>query len=450
MTARIKSDPVTAFSGLLLSLLLAACGGGGGGGGSPAGGVPSGGSPTMNITPPGGGGNTGVRFYGALDYAFRGSDCSAGYAAGVATGYASEAAARAAAIRQCRGEGGADCGPDVTQFGSAYSGGNLCAAVAYGETARACRLSNGRGATAARAAAAALAECRSGGYSCATVTTACSASGPQRSFARTGGGGSGGTPSVGPVEGGSPTGGNRPPSIGVFPPLTVQQGRTRTYESISSSDPDGDRLEFTARSSRPDLVSVRISGRTLEVRGVRSFTGGTVTVTVTARDPGGLTASETIAVTVIPGSTGGPGGGGGGSPTGGPPPVVNPGGGTTPVDPPPVGGTLPLASTCVSSRNAGFDTYGDYYELDVEFTNNCGYEADVLFRYLIGGGTTPIRCSSGGLIDLDPGESETVGMGPIPRGTTQRWSSCIQYSASAVQRRTGYRSCTESGRPACP
>ena len=441
MTARIKSDPVTAAAGLLLSLLLAACGGGGGGGGGPAVGVPSGGSPTMNITPPGGGGNTGVRFYGALDYAFRGSDCSAGYAAGVATGYASEAAARAAAIRQCRGEGGRSCGPDVTQFGSAYAGGNLCAAVAYGETARACRLSGGRGATAARAAAAALAECRSGGYSCATVTTACSASGPRRSFARTGGGGADGTPSVGPVEGGSPTGGNRPPSIGVFPPLTVQQGRTRTYESISSSDPDGDRLEFTASSSRPDLVSVRISGRTLEVRGVRAFTGGTVTVTVTARDPGGLTASETIAVTVIPGSTGGPGGGGGGTPTGGTTPV-NP---TPPANPAP---TVGPASDCVThafTRAVNVSRTTGYIWHSHRFYNRCAHRVSVTWRDNSHG-----RCSGGKSIGIGPEGTGRPGTIDVRPGTPPRISWCVDWADGERQSASGYLTCYAANQPECP
>lgn len=206
MSVRIGINPVAAVSGLLLSLMLAACGGGGGG---PTGGVPSGGPPEMNITPPlDEPGADGVPHYGATSYGFLGQNCS-GWAAGVATGHSNQDSASSAAISLCRIVGGTDCGPDATGFGSAYSRGNLCAAVAYGETDRACRLGPGRGATEAEAEADALSKCRrSGGFSCRVATSACSTSGPEDAYSRTGnfrggtgggGTGSGTSPCPGPL-----------------------------------------------------------------------------------------------------------------------------------------------------------------------------------------------------------------------------------------------------------
>ncbi len=61
------------------------------------------------------------------------------------------------------------------------------------------------------------------------------------------------------------------------------------------TDPDGDRLTYTAESSRPSTARVSVSGSVVTVRGVAK---GAATVTVTARDPGGLTARQTFEVTV--------------------------------------------------------------------------------------------------------------------------------------------------------
>ncbi len=60
-------------------------------------------------------------------------------------------------------------------------------------------------------------------------------------------------------------------------------------------DPDGDRLAFTAQSSSTDKVRVSVSGSVVTVRGVAK---GSATVTVTATDPGGLSATQTFQVTV--------------------------------------------------------------------------------------------------------------------------------------------------------
>ena len=79
--------------------------------------------------------------------------------------------------------------------------------------------------------------------------------------------------------------------------ISLDAGSSRTFPDISPwfSDPDGDSLSYSERSSTPSVASVDISGNRLEVTGHRA---GQATVTVTARDPGGLTASVDIRVTV--------------------------------------------------------------------------------------------------------------------------------------------------------
>ena len=65
--------------------------------------------------------------------------------------------------------------------------------------------------------------------------------------------------------------------------------------STSFRDPDGDALTFSAATSDAGVATVSVTGSNVEVTGVGS---GTARVTVTARDPGGLTASYSITVTV--------------------------------------------------------------------------------------------------------------------------------------------------------
>ena len=60
-------------------------------------------------------------------------------------------------------------------------------------------------------------------------------------------------------------------------------------------DPDDDVLTYTARSSRTDIVAVSVSGSTVTLTPVAA---GTATVAVTARDPGGQSATQSVAVTV--------------------------------------------------------------------------------------------------------------------------------------------------------
>ncbi|MDE2763783.1 MAG: Ig-like domain-containing protein [Gemmatimonadota bacterium] len=61
------------------------------------------------------------------------------------------------------------------------------------------------------------------------------------------------------------------------------------------SDPDGDSLSYTATTSDPGVATVLVSGSAVLVRGVSP---GTADVTVTATDPGGLSATQVFTATV--------------------------------------------------------------------------------------------------------------------------------------------------------
>ena len=90
---------------------------------------------------------------------------------------------------------------------------------------------------------------------------------------------------------------NRPPvPLGSIPAQTVEAGRTLALDVASYfSDPDGDALTYGATTSAGGVLSVSVSGSTLTLVGVAQ---GTATVNVTATDPGGLSASQGLGVTV--------------------------------------------------------------------------------------------------------------------------------------------------------
>ena len=90
---------------------------------------------------------------------------------------------------------------------------------------------------------------------------------------------------------------NRPPAAqGSIPAQTVPVGETLTVSVASVfSDPDADALTYSAASSAPGVASVTVSGTDVTVTGVSA---GTASVTVTASDPGGLSARQTFEVTV--------------------------------------------------------------------------------------------------------------------------------------------------------
>ena len=95
---------------------------------------------------------------------------------------------------------------------------------------------------------------------------------------------------------------NRAPEVtDTIPPQTVTVGETRSWAgSEYFSDPDGDPLMLTAGTTNASVVLASVSEQEFEILAV---TPGTATVTVTATDPEGLGASQSIQVTSeIPGS----------------------------------------------------------------------------------------------------------------------------------------------------
>lgn len=90
---------------------------------------------------------------------------------------------------------------------------------------------------------------------------------------------------------------NRPPlSRGPLPEVIVPPGlEAQVLLSAHFTDPDGQELTYTAESSDAEVSSVEVTADTLSVTGLSL---GGATVTVTATDPGGLSATSTAEVTV--------------------------------------------------------------------------------------------------------------------------------------------------------
>ena len=90
---------------------------------------------------------------------------------------------------------------------------------------------------------------------------------------------------------------NRAPiSVGTIPPQALRAGDSATVDvSHYFSDPDDDPLSYTATSSNPNVATAQVSGTMMAITGVAP---GTATVTATARDPSGLTATQAVPVTV--------------------------------------------------------------------------------------------------------------------------------------------------------
>ena len=87
-----------------------------------------------------------------------------------------------------------------------------------------------------------------------------------------------------------------PVAAGNVPPQTIFVGDTASVDMAAHfNDPDGDALSYSVASSDATAVSASLSG---SVVSLRAITQGISTVTVTARDPDGLSAEQSIAVTV--------------------------------------------------------------------------------------------------------------------------------------------------------
>ena len=90
---------------------------------------------------------------------------------------------------------------------------------------------------------------------------------------------------------------NRPPVVtDSIPDQTPQSGDTVSVNLVQYfSDPDGDALTYEASSSDTAVASASVSGSVLTIAAVGS---GTASISVTASDPGGLSASQDLGVTV--------------------------------------------------------------------------------------------------------------------------------------------------------
>ena len=90
---------------------------------------------------------------------------------------------------------------------------------------------------------------------------------------------------------------NRAPEpVGTIPDRELFKGDTIRFDvSEFFNDPDGDALTHTAESADANVVTVMLSGSMVVVTGASP---GAAAITVTAGDPGGLTARQSFAVTV--------------------------------------------------------------------------------------------------------------------------------------------------------
>ncbi|MDE0651420.1 MAG: Ig-like domain-containing protein [Gammaproteobacteria bacterium] len=111
-------------------------------------------------------------------------------------------------------------------------------------------------------------------------------------------GGDGGTQPtpVDPTPPPPPPPANRAPTAtGSIDAQTIPAGESVTVNVAGNfTDPDGNTLSFAAASSDDAVATASVSGSNVTIEGVSA---GTATVTVTASDPGGLSATQSISVT---------------------------------------------------------------------------------------------------------------------------------------------------------
>ncbi len=83
-----------------------------------------------------------------------------------------------------------------------------------------------------------------------------------------------------------------PVAVGVIEGQIVERGETRTIDLAAwFHDADGDLLRYVTSSSNPRAVTASVSGAALQLTAIAA---GRATVTVTARDPDGLTATQSF------------------------------------------------------------------------------------------------------------------------------------------------------------
>lgn len=94
----------------------------------------------------------------------------------------------------------------------------------------------------------------------------------------------------------TPESNRAPRAVGSITAHTVTEGQSSRIDVAEHfSDPDGDPLTYSAASSDPRVVVASVSGSLVTVTGVAVGNAG---VTITATDPGGLTATQSLAVAV--------------------------------------------------------------------------------------------------------------------------------------------------------
>ena len=91
---------------------------------------------------------------------------------------------------------------------------------------------------------------------------------------------------------------NQPPAVADSIPAQELVADSAVTFDLSGyfGDPDGDVLAYAAASGDTAVAAAGVMGDTLTIRGVRQ---GATAVTVTASDPDGLSASQSVAVTVV-------------------------------------------------------------------------------------------------------------------------------------------------------